>query len=171
MKNFPIFIEGYLDESIINQTVDLIAKQSKYQITRKDFFIDRAKGINAVLNRVIKIDKSCIGIIDDDKVKSNIIDKFQHCGSLGNLNFYYSGNHNTHKFVIVFVPASEKWIIDSANTIGIDNTTTTLKEFTKFSKSHIMIEEIQNIVKKVIFGEARNAVIFRRIIFGIIKRY
>jgi len=82
MKKFPIFIEGYLDETIINQTVDLIAVQSKYQITRKDFFIDRAKGINSVLNKVIKIDKSCIGIIDNDKVKSSIFDNFQRCGTL-----------------------------------------------------------------------------------------
>jgi hypothetical protein len=169
MKKFPIFIEGYLDETIINQTVDLIAAQSKYQITRKDFFIDRAKGINSVLNKVIKIDKSCIGIIDNDKVKSSNFDNFQRCGTLGNLDLYYLGHSKAHKFLIVFVPASEKWIMESADSIGILNIPK--NDFIKFSKSHIINNKILDIVRKVVFGQTKNSMILRRILFGIIKRY
>jgi len=171
MKKLPIFIEGYLDEAIINQTIDLIASQSNFQISRKDFFIDRAKGINSVLKKVMERDKTCIGIIDNDKVKSNIIENFQDCGKIGYLNFYYSGGNNNHKFLIEFEPASDKWIFDSAHSLEMENLPNDLKGFTKLSKSHIMDKDIQNIVKKVIFSNSKNAVIFRRIIFGIIKRY
>ncbi len=173
MKTFPIFIEGYLDEAIISQTVDIFAIQSVYQIKREHFFIDRAKGINSVLKKVIKADKTCIGIIDDDKVKSKILDDFQFCGSLGNLNFYFLVRNKIHKFVIVFSPATEKWVLDSAISAGIDEAKaykSNLKEFCKLTKAHSINNDILNMVKKVL-NSSKHAIIFRRSIFRIISKY
>ncbi len=170
----PVFIEGYLDEAIVNHTIDLIAKKSDYIIKRNNFFVDRAKGINSVFKRLNDANYSCIGVIDNDKVKSDIFDNFVFCRSLGNLKIYYLGENNIHRFLLVFDPASEKWVMDTAVSIGLEKTysfISDIDEFMNYSKKRSINNEVENIIKKIFFENTYNAVIFRRIFYGIFKRY
>lgn len=174
MSKLPIFIEGYLDETIVNQTIDLIANKSNYLIKREHFFVDRAKGINSVFKKIKNSKNTCIGIIDDDKVKSVLFDDFIFCRNLGNFKLYYLGDKNIHRFLIVFDPACEKWVIDTAISSGLDKSFSFLNdinEFKKFTKTRSINNEIESLIKKLFFQNSFDSVIFRRIVYGIFKRY
>jgi hypothetical protein len=174
MNKLPIYVEGILDKSIVNKIIDLISKQSNYQIRRENFFIDQTNGITEVFKKLNKSKTTCIGLIDNDKRKSNSFNNYQHCGSYNKLKVYYMNENNIHHFLLVFDPASEKWVIDSAVSIGLTTefpVVNDLKIFSKITKSRERIIEIDDLIKKIFFNNSLNSVIIRRIIYGILKRY
>jgi hypothetical protein len=174
MNKLPIYVEGNLDKLIVSKIIDLISLQSSYQIKKDNFFVDQTNGINEVFKKLNKSKTTCIGLIDNDKRKSNSFNNYHHCGSYNKLKIYYMNENNIHHFLLVFDPASEKWVIDSAVSIGLNSDfpiLNDLKAFSKITKSRERIIEIEDLIKKIFFNNSLNSVLFRRIIFGIYKRY
>lgn len=82
-------------------------------------------------------DKFAIGIIDKDKVELGYIQACDEIAKTGHLTLLK--HKSRHQYLITISPAVDKFVLDSAKEQGVDtekyNLPSTLKEFTKLSKS------------------------------------
>ena len=172
-SKLPIFIEGHLDKAIVDKIIAYIAMQSGNVIKSNDFFVDKANGIHAVLEKVLKANTTCIGIIDNDKRKPTAIQSFEECRpeTNHNLQVFLNENNGLNKYLFIFDPASEAWLVQCANSSNVIADFPILndtKALTKVSKSSQRINELNNVLNRVIFGNAVEAVYLRKLVYKVL---
>ena len=173
-SKLPIYVEGHLDKAIIDKIIACIAMQSGNVIKSNDFFVDKANGIHAVLEKLLKATTTCIGIIDNDKRKPSAINKFEECRPVASLSLQVLLNEDNglNKFLFIFDPASEAWLVQCANSANVladfpilsDN-----NKLTKVSKSSQRINELNNVLNKVVFGNAEEATYLRKLVYRVMQ--
>lgn len=106
IHKIPVYVEGDIDEILFNHINEYLA--FKYFNFQKQFKILKSRSISQVLNK--NIDNNCeisIGIIDNDKTKSNNFDKYSECKNLEKTIYLHQNNS---KFLVVLDKAVEDWL-------------------------------------------------------------
>lgn len=133
MMDFNIITECYVDTKLVKIIVPP-AKQKGY---------NHQKGWTNVV-KVMKEklhDEFALGIIDKDKKQPQYLESFSMVYCFEECLYLYK-HLQKHHYIILIAPAIEEWILQTANSVGIDlqgiglpNTVDELKKITKTSKS------------------------------------